>query len=109
MIFEALSRLRSLFIKSRSVQGFFSSLFFSFSLFFFFLVYFIFIEQSVVCSTKSFTKALFLWFSFYYIFNLEYEKNSRDLCLFFQEFVFGLPDHLCKKSSTCISVSTAVE
>ncbi len=70
--------------------------------------YFIFIEQSVVCSIKSFTKALFLWFSFYYVFNLEYEKNSRDLCLFFQEFVFGLPDHLCKKSSTYISVSTDI-
>ena len=52
--------------------------------------YFLFMEQAVICSVKSFTKALFLWFALYYIFNLEYEKYV-EVGMFFQGFVFGLP------------------
>jgi hypothetical protein len=73
------------------------------------LVYFLFVEQTVLCTVNSFVKALFLWFALYYVFNLEYEKNSKDLCLFFQELVFGLPDNLCKKSSTYLSISTDIQ
>ena len=29
----------------------------------------------------------FLWFALHYVFNLEYEKDSKDLCL---DFNFGL-------------------
>ena len=36
--------------------------------------YFLFMEQAVICSVKSFTKA-FLWFVLHYIFNLEYDKR----------------------------------
>lgn len=71
--------------------------------------YFVFVEQTVLCTVNTFTKALFLWFALYYVFNLEYEKNSKDLCLFFQEFIFGLPDNLCKKSSTYLSISTDIQ
>ena len=44
-------------------------------------VYFIYIEQSVLCSVNTFPRSLFMWFSLYYVFNLEYEKkkNTRDL------------------------------
>ena len=56
------------------------------------LMYFIFVEQKVLCSVNSFVKSLFIWFSLFYIFNLEYGKNTKDVCLFFQEFVFGLPE-----------------
>ncbi len=38
--------------------------------------YFLFIEQQVLFSVNSFSRALFCWFSSYYVFNLEYEKNS---------------------------------
>lgn len=47
--------------------------------------------QVVVCSVKSFTKALFLWFALYYIFNLEYEKIVQDVGKFFQEFCLWAP------------------
>ena len=39
--------------------------------------YFLFMEQAVICSMKSFTKALLLWFTLHYIFNLKYEKYER--------------------------------
>lgn len=40
-------------------------------------IYFIYIEQTILCSVSSFTRTLFLWFSLYYMFNLEYAKNSK--------------------------------
>ena len=47
----------------------------------------------------------------FFVFNLEYHKQTNDLCLFFQEFVFGLPvaGHACKKSSTYLSVTTDIQ
>lgn len=74
-------------------------------------VFFIFVEQKILCSVNSFVKSLFVWFSLFYIFNLEYDKNTKDICLFFQEFVFGLPatGSACKKSSTYMSVTTDIQ
>lgn len=72
-------------------------------------IYFIFVEQKVLCTTNSFTKALFIWFSLYYIFNLEYDTNANDVCVFFQEFVFGLPNNSFKKTSTYLSVTTDIQ
>ena len=43
-----------------------------------------------------------------YVFNLEYEKNTREVLLFFQEYVFGQPDQ-GRKSSTYLSVSTDIQ
>lgn len=73
--------------------------------------YFIFVEQKVFCTVNSFVKSLFVWFSLFYVFNLEYGKNAREVCLFFQEFVFGLPatGSGCKKSSTYMSVTTDIQ
>ncbi len=70
--------------------------------------YFIYIEQRILFTVNTFTRAIFMWFSLFYVFNLEYQKNTRDMCLFFQEFIFGLPDNMCKKSSTYLSVSTDI-
>lgn len=70
--------------------------------------YFVFVEQKVFCSVNSFTKSLFIWFSVFYVFNLEYDKNAKDVCLFFQEFVFGLPCNLFRKTSTYMSVTTDI-
>ena len=73
-------------------------------------VYFIFVEQKVVCQVNTFVKSLFIWFSLFYIFNLEYDKNTRDISLFFQEFVFGLPaGTTCKKTSTYLCVTTDIQ
>ena len=56
------------------------------------VTYFIFTEQKVLCSVQSFSKAIMLWFVSHYIFNLEYCKQIKEVALFFQEFVLGLPD-----------------
>jgi len=45
-----------------------------------------------------------LWFATHYVFNLEYSKQAKELALFFQEFIFGLPDN-SKKTSTYLTVS----
>ena len=65
--------------------------------------YIIFMEQKVPCKISSFSKALALWFSVHYTFNLEYCKQIKDVVLFFQEYVFGLPDR-SKKSATYLTV-----
>lgn len=72
-------------------------------------VYFIFIERKVLCTINSFAKSLFTWFSLYYVFNLEYDTNTNEVCLFFQEFVFGLPSNTSKKTSTYLSVTTDIQ
>ena len=71
--------------------------------------YFIFIEQSVLCTVNSLSMALFIWFSLFYLLNLEYVSNLKDLCLFFQVFVFGLSDNTSKKNSTYLSITTDVQ
>ena len=71
--------------------------------------YFLFVEQTVLCSVKSFTKALFLWFALHYICNLEYEKCVEEVGLFFQEFVFGLPCQSSKKTSTYLTTTTDIQ
>ena len=57
---------------------------------------------------KSFDKSLFAWFA---LFLCVYHKQTNDLCLFFQKFVFGLPvaGQGCKKSSTYLSVTIDIQ
>lgn len=71
--------------------------------------FFVFIEQRVLCTVNSFSMALFIWFSLFYVFNLEYVSSLRDICLFFQEFVFGLPDNTSKKTSTYLTITTDIQ
>ena len=70
--------------------------------------YFLFVEQMVLCSANSLSKTLFLWFSLHYVFNLEYDDHVKELCLFFQEFIFGLPSN-CKRTSTYLSATTDIQ
>ena len=70
--------------------------------------YFIMLEQEVLCCTSSFSNALFLWVSSYYIFNLDYEKNTKKVLLFLQEYAFGQPEQF-KKSFIYLSVSTDIK
>ena len=70
--------------------------------------YFGFVEQSVLCQASSFCKAVFYWFSAHYVFNLEYDKHVKELALFFQEFVLGLPSN-CKKTATYLVVTTDIQ
>ncbi len=73
------------------------------------VTFFVFVEQSVFCTVTTLSKAIFIWFSLFYVFNLEYSKAVHDLCIFFQEFVFGLPHSVSGKTSTYLSITTDIQ
>lgn len=50
--------------------------------------YYIIVEQKVLCSVTAFPKALILWFA---SLNLECCKQAKEVALFVQELVFGVP------------------
>ncbi len=72
-------------------------------------MFFLFLEDFVLCQVNSFERAIFVWFSLFYIFHLSYPPNIFDVCLFLQEFVFGIPEPCGLKSSTYRSVSTDIQ
>lgn len=70
--------------------------------------YFLFIESKIVFSViTTFTKALMLWFASHYVFNLEYCKSIKSIALFFQEFVFSLPEK-STKGATYLTVTSDI-
>ena len=56
--------------------------------------YFIIVEQTVLCQVPSFQFALFLFFSAYYVFHLEYPKSIKNIMFFLQDYVLAFPDSL---------------
>lgn len=70
--------------------------------------YFLFVEQTTICESSTFTRALFLWFCIHYVFHLSYSTLLTDLCTFFQEFVFGLPS-AGKRSASYLTVATDIQ
>ena len=70
--------------------------------------YFIFVESKVLCTTNVFPKALVLWFIAHYVFNLMYCKQVREIALFFQEFVFGLPEKSKARGATYLTVTSDI-
>lgn len=71
--------------------------------------YYIFVEQMVLCELSSFSKALFIWFSVHYVFHLSYCSPLNDLCMFLQEFVFGLPSAGGKRSASYLTIVTDIQ
>lgn len=67
--------------------------------------YFVFVEQKVLCTCPTLSRAVLTWFCCHYVFNLVYNKYCHDLALFFQEFIFGLPES-GKKSSNYLAIAT---
>ena len=51
----------------------------------------IYVDSRVVTDTPFFSRAFMLCFALFYVLNLEYCKQAREVCLFIQEFVFSLP------------------
>lgn len=73
------------------------------------VTYFLFIEEKILFKiSASFTKVLMLWFVSHYVFNLECCKHVRDVALFIQEFVFGLPERSRNKGATYLTVATDI-
>ena len=65
----------------------------------------------MLCVCHSFSHALMLWFISHYVFNLEYAIQVREVAMFVQEFVFGLPTTSGMKrhkTSTYLAVSTDI-
>lgn len=56
--------------------------------------YILIVEQRVICKTAAFSNALFIMFSLYYIFHLEYPKSVKNVMFFLQDYVLGYPDSL---------------
>ena len=54
--------------------------------------YFVIIEHSILCEVPSIQLAIFVMFSFYYIFHLEYPKHIRNVLYFLQDYVLNFPD-----------------
>ena len=71
--------------------------------------YFIFVENLVLCKITSLVKAVFLWFSMFYIFHLSYPSDMIEFCLFIQEFICGIPDTSTSKSANYRSVITDIQ
>ena len=69
--------------------------------------YFLFIENIIFHVTTPFSKVLMLWFASHYIFNLHYCKTIKNIGLFFQEFVFGLPEKT-NKGATYLTVTSDI-
>ena len=65
--------------------------------------YFIFVEKTVLFEVSSLPLALFLMFSCYYTYHVEYPPKALGLLYFFQDYILGHPDSL-KRPSTYLAV-----
>lgn len=74
--------------------------------------FFVFVEGETMCVVSSLDKAIVIWFAVHYILNLEYSTQVREVALFIQESVFGLPaTSVTKKhkTTTYLVVSTEIK
>lgn len=70
--------------------------------------YFVICEQKVLCKVSSLKIALFITFSAYYVFNLDYPKAAKYAYFFFQDYVLGYPDSF-KRPSPYITVVSDIK
>lgn len=70
--------------------------------------YFCVIEKKPLFKVPTFSEALSIWFATHYVFNLMYSKQTKDVALFFQECVFGLPEPSKGRSATYLTVSSDI-
>ena len=57
-------------------------------------LFFLFVENNILCQVSAVSHALFLLFSSYYVFYLEYPNPCSEEChvYFLQDYVFNYPD-----------------
>jgi hypothetical protein len=70
--------------------------------------YFCVIEKKPLFKVPTFSEALSIWFATHYVFDLMYSKQTKDVALFFQECVFGLPEPSKGRSATYLTVSSDI-
>ena len=64
--------------------------------------YFILCENVCLCKVSRLSYAIFVMFSCYYCFNLDYSITAKNSFLFFQDYILGHPDPT-KKTGTYIA------
>ena len=67
--------------------------------------YFVLVEQDVLCQVPSVHLALFIAFSAYYVFHLEYPKQLKSVMYFIQDYVLAYPDSLRRPASYLATAS----
>ena len=60
--------------------------------------YYVIVEGNVLCEVPSLQLALFVMFSAYYIFHLEYPKVIKNVLYFLQDYVLAFPDSSSRPS-----------
>ena len=70
--------------------------------------YFVLIEQNVLCQVSSFQFAIFVMFSAYYAFHLEYPKPVKNVLHFFQDYVLSFPDGQ-RRTATYLATSSDIK
>jgi len=70
--------------------------------------YNIYIEGEDIIKCPDFISALFIVFSFHYIFNISYHSKLDDLFTFLQERIFEIPGEKKKKSPNLSSFMVAI-
>ena len=68
-------------------------------------LYFIICEQAVLCEVADFEQALFVTFSCYYCFNLDYPIKAKNVLSFLQDFILEHPEATKKPASYLAIVS----
>ena len=70
--------------------------------------YFIFVEGMVLNETETFCDTMFLLYSSYYIFHLEYPKPAKNILWFRQDYLLSHPDYI-PRSALYLSVTSDIK
>lgn len=70
--------------------------------------YFILVEKNILCQVPSLQFALFLAFSAYYAFHLEYPKPIKNVMYFLQDYVLSFPDSL-RRPATYLATASDIK
>ena len=50
--------------------------------------YKVYIENIVIYTSKLFSKSLMAWYAYHYLFNIEFERNISNFCIFINQYIF---------------------
>ena len=70
--------------------------------------YFVLIEHRVLCQVPSLQHALYIMFSAFYVFHLEYPKQTKNVMFFFQDYIVAHPDSM-KRPGTYLAVVSDIK
>lgn len=71
--------------------------------------YFLFVEGMVLNKMETFCDAMFLLFSSYYIFHLEYPKSVKNILWFMQDYLLLYPNDSMHRSALYLSVTSDIK